>query len=260
MSKMKIKSLKRKLLNKEQTYGCWITLAHPLIPEILAPAGFDWLTVDMEHTSIELDQLLPLLISIEANDMVPLVRVGEINKNLIKRVMDAGAHGVIVANVSSVEEAESAVSAVKYPPVGTRGVGLYRAQGFGKKFEDYLKWVEEESLVIIQIESIDAVNNIDDIFCVPGIDGYMIGPYDLSGSLNKPGKFDDPEVMEAIETVIQAGKKHNIPAGFHSVSSDPNEAFERQKQGFTFLAFCTDAILLGDHSINTMQHLKGRKT
>ena len=89
-----------------------------------------------------------------------------------------------------------------------------------------------------------------------GVDAYMIGPYDLSGSLKKPGQFDDSEVKDAIETIIQAGKKHNIAAGFHSVSSDPHEAYERQQQGFTFLAFSTDAILLGDASISAMKQLK----
>jgi 2-dehydro-3-deoxyglucarate aldolase len=256
---MKRNTLKKKLVNNEQTFGSWITLAHPLIPEIMAHAGFDWLVVDMEHTSIGHSDLLQLLISIEANGMIPLVRVGENNPNLIKRIMDAGAYGVIVANVCTAKEAKAAVNAVKYPPLGTRGVGLYRAQAFGKKFEAYLKWVEEESVVIVQIEHIDAVQQIDEIFSVSGIDAYMIGPYDLSGSLNKPGKFDDPEVKKAIETIMQAGKKYNIPAGFHSVSSNPNEAFDRQKQGFIFLAFSTDAILLGDSSILAMKQIKAKK-
>ena len=253
---MKNNILKKKLANHEQTYGCWVTLAHPLIPEILAPSGFDWLTIDMEHTSIELNDLLTLIISIEAKGIIPLVRVGENNSNLIKRVMDTGAYGVIVSNICSAKEAEDAVNAVRYSPLGTRGVGLYRAQSFGKKFEEYIKWVEEESIVVVQIEHIDAVKNIDEIFSVSGIDAYIIGPYDLSGSLKKPGQFNDSEVKDTIETIIQAGKKHNIPAGFHSVSSDPLEAHKIQKQGFTFLAFSTDAILLGDASIAAMKQLK----
>ncbi len=128
--------LKLKLKRNQQTLGCWITLAHPLIPEILAPAGFDWLVVEMEHSSIDLGDLLPLIISIEANGMVPLVRVGENNPNLIKRVMDAGAYGVIVPNVNTPDEARAAVSAVKYPLRGTRGVGLYRAQGYGRNLRN----------------------------------------------------------------------------------------------------------------------------
>ena len=126
---MKKNSLKTAFAKNKQTYGSWVTLSHPLIPEIMSQAGFDWLCIDMEHSSIELRDILPLLISIENNGLVPLVRVGENNANLIKRVMDAGACGVSVPNVNSTDEAIAAVNAVKYPPVGTRGVGLYRTQG-----------------------------------------------------------------------------------------------------------------------------------
>ena len=250
-------TLKQKLIKNKQTYGCWVTLAHPLIPEVLAPAGFDWLVVDMEHSSIELNDLLPLIISIENNDMVPLVRVGENNANLIKRVMDAGAYGVIVSNINNAKEAIAAVNAVKYPPAGTRGVGLYRAQKYGKKFNEYLEWLENESVVIIQIENIKAVKNINEIFSVSGIDAFIIGPYDLSSSLGKPGEFDDPEVKDAIKLVLNAGEKHGITSGFHSVSSDPNDAIKCKNNGFKFLGFSLDSIFLGDAAIAAMSELKG---
>jgi 2-dehydro-3-deoxyglucarate aldolase len=253
---MKRNPLKKILFEKRQTYGSWITIPHPLLPEILASAGFEWLVIDMEHSSIELGELLPLIISIEANSMVPLVRVGENNANLIKRVMDAGAYGVIVPNVCSSDAAEAAVNAVRYPPMGTRGVGLYRAQGFGREFEAYKKWLVEESLVIVQIEHITAVNNIDDIFSTSGIDAFIIGPYDLSGSLGKPGEFDDPEVTNALNMVMDAASRYNMPAGFHSVSSDPLEAQKRVKQGYSFLAFSIDAIFLGDAAHRALTALK----
>ena len=253
---MKKNIVKDALSNNLQTYGSWVTLAHPLIPEIMSAAGFDWLCIDMEHSSIELRDILPLIISIENNGMVPLVRVGENNGNLIKRVMDAGAYGVIVPNVNSSAEAIAAVNAVKYPPVGTRGVGLYRAQGYGKTFNEYLEWLEKESIVIIQIEHIDAVKKIDDIFSIPGIDGFIIGPYDLSGSLEKPGAFNDNDVINAIEIVLKSGKKHGITAGFHSVSSDPSEALLYKKKGFKLLGFSLDSIFLGDAAISALQKLK----
>jgi 2-dehydro-3-deoxyglucarate aldolase len=255
---MKKNPLKKALSENRQTYGSWITIAHPLIPEILAQAGFDWLAVDMEHSSIEVNDLLPLIISIEANSIVPIVRVGENSPNLIKRVMDAGAYGVIVPNVNTKQDAEKAVSAVKYPPVGTRGVGLYRAQKFGRKFDEYRKWLSEESVVIVQIEHIDAVNNIDEILTTPGIDAFFVGPYDLSGSLDKPGVFDDPEVLKALEKIKTAGARHNIPAGFHSVSSDPEEARKKQDEGFKLLAFSLDTIFLGDAVCDAMSQLKGK--
>ena len=248
--------VKRKLKAHEQIYCSWVTIGHPLIPEILSPAGFDALVVDMEHSSITLENLLVLIISIENNGMTPFVRVGENNAILIKRIMDAGAFGVIIPNVCTAEDATAAINAVKYPPSGTRGVGLYRAQGFGNKFNEYLYWLENESVVIVQIEHIDAVQNIDEIFSVPGIDGFLIGPYDLSGSMGKPGKFDDNEVKEAINTVLEGGKKYSIPAGFHSVSSDWNEAIKYRDEGFKLLAFSVDSIFLGDAAISAMRELK----
>ena len=248
--------LKLKLKRNEQTLGCWVTLAHPLIPEILAPAGFDWLCVDMEHSSIDLGDLLPLIISIEANGMVPLVRVGENNPNVIKRVMDAGAYGVIVPNVNTPEEAKAAVSAVKYPPAGTRGVGLYRAQGFGRKFEDYKKWLAKDSVVIVQIEHINAVNCVEEIFSVPGIDGFLIGPFDLSGSMGMPGALTHPKVEKAVARVMAAARKYKIPAGYHSVAADPRVARQRIKQGFRFLGFSLDSIFLGTAAVNAVAELK----
>lgn len=253
---MKINPLKKALRDHEQTYGTWLSLAHLLIPEILAAAGFDWMVVDMEHSSIGLSELLPMIISIEASGSVPLVRVAENNPNLIKQVMDAGSYGVIVPNVNTHKETVAAVNAVKYPPEGTRGVGLYRAHKYGREFETYKRWLKEESVVIVQIEHIDAVNNIDDILSVAGIDAFIVGPYDLSGSLGKPGKFDDQEVNVALEKVMAASKRHQIPAGFHSVSSDPTEAAMRRKQGFKFLAFSLDSIFLGDASRSALEELK----
>jgi len=256
---LKQNKLKTAFSENRQTYGSWVTVPDILIPEIMSRAGFDWLCIDMEHSSIELMDLLPLLISIENNGMVPLVRIGENNPTLIKRVMDAGVYGIIVPNVNSADEAAAAVNAVRYPPNGKRGVGLYRAQGYGFSFKDYLHWLENESIVIVQIEHIDAVKNIDEIFSVSGIDAFIIGPYDLSGSLGKPGDFNDMEVKDAIETTLRSGEKHGIIAGFHSVSSDPSEALKYKKKGFKLLGFSLDSIFLGDSVISSLNKLKDDK-
>jgi 2-keto-3-deoxy-L-rhamnonate aldolase RhmA len=135
-------SLKEKLKTQTLTIGSWITLSHPAIAEIMAKAGFDWLTVDMEHSAITLHQAQQLVQVIELSGCTPLIRVGENNPNLIKRAMDTGAHGVIVPSVDCREDALKAVRAVKYPPLGTRGVGLARAQGYGMEFEKYKEWVD----------------------------------------------------------------------------------------------------------------------
>ena len=249
-------NLKQKLKKNQLSIGCWLTISNPLIPEILSPAGFDWFCVDLEHTSITLDKLLPIIISIENQNKTPLVRVGENNPNLIKRVMDCGSHGVIVPNIKNKDEAMQAVSSVKYPPLGSRGVGLFKAQGYGNKFDEYLTWLKNESIVIIQIEHIDAVKNIDEIFSTKGIDGFIIGPYDLSGSMNQPGKFDSKEFSEIINKILKSAKKHGITSGFHSVSSDPLAALKNLKKGYKFFAFSLDAIFLQEAAISSMKILK----
>lgn len=252
-------SLKGDLKRKRLTVGSWITLAHTSIAEIMAKAGFDWLTVDMEHSAITLDQAQLLMQVIELASCVPLVRVGENNPNLIKRVMDAGAHGVIVPMVNSKEDALRAVSAVKYPPLGERGVGLARAQGYGLEFEKYRDWVNKESIVIVQIEHIKAVKNLEEILKVEGVDGFIIGPYDLSGSIGRPGEFEHPEVKAALKKVIEVSKKLNKPAGFHVIPPDVNALKQKIEEGYKFLAFSLDTLFLGQTCRKAMEEVKKLK-
>ena len=238
-------SLKDRLSGKEVTIGSWITLGHPAIGEILAGCGFDWLTIDMEHSAITLAECQDLVRVIELAGCCPLVRVGENDPNLIKRVMDEGAHGVIVPQVNSQEDARRAVASVRYPPEGERGVGLARAQGYGLHFDAYRQWNREESIVIVQIEHIQAVENLGDILSVPGVDGFIVGPYDLSASLGHPGVFSRPEFLQAMERIHRvAGDLPHIPAGFHVVQPDPMEVGKRIEQGYRFIGYSLDTLLL----------------
>jgi 2-dehydro-3-deoxyglucarate aldolase len=250
------KSLKTKLRNKELILGSWVTIGHTSVVEIMAKAGFDFLTVDMEHSSITLYQAAQLVQVIDLAGVSPLVRVGENNANLIKRVMDAGAHGVIVPLVNSKEDAQKAVESVKYPPIGKRGVGLTRAQGYGTNFENYKKWVEDESVVIVQIEHIEAVNNLEEIISVDGVDGFIIGPYDLSGSLGRPGEFDHPSVIEALEKVKRVALNSKISSGFHVVTSDESKVIEKLDEGYNFLAYSLDILFLGDRCREGVSKIK----
>ena len=156
-------NLKQKLKKNQLSIGCWLTISNPLIPEILSPAGFDWFCVDLEHTSITLDKLLPIIISIENQNKTPLVRVGENNPNLIKRVMDCGSHGVIVPNIKNKDEAMQAVSSVKYPPLGSRGVGLFKAQGYGNKFDE--SWMSNKD----KFDRYDMISIVEDISNIFGL-------------------------------------------------------------------------------------------
>ncbi len=238
--------LKRKLTERELTIGSWITLGHPSIAEIMVQAGFDWLVIDLEHSVISLGEAQTLMQVVSLGGCVPLARMAGNDPNQIKRIMDAGAHGVIVPMVNTREQAERAVSAVKYPPQGRRGVGLARAQGYGNNFEEYKEWLRNESIVIVQIEHIEAVENLESILTTPGVDGYIIGPYDLSGSLGVPGQFDHPDVAKALELVRAVSRDLNALSGFHVVQPDPAQVSKKIEEGYRFIAFGLDILFLGN--------------
>ena len=239
------RKLKDKLKKREITIGTWITLGHSAIAEILSNCPFDWLVIDMEHSVIELSQVQQMIQVISLSGKTPLVRLSDQNPTLIKRVMDAGSAGVIVPNVKTAEEAQSAVAAVKYPPKGTRGVGLARAQEYGLNFQKYETWVNEGSIVIVQIEHVLGVENLRKILSVSDIDGMIIGPYDLSGSIDLPGKLDDPRVEVLTQKATEIALEMNVTAGFHVVQPDLEEVKLRIQQGFNLIGYSLDTIVLG---------------
>ncbi|MBM3272731.1 2,4-dihydroxyhept-2-ene-1,7-dioic acid aldolase, partial [Candidatus Kaiserbacteria bacterium] len=224
--------------------GSWITLAHPAIAEIMSRAGFDWLAVDLEHSVITIREAEELIRVIALHGVAPLVRLTSNNADLVKRVMDAGAHGVIVPMVNSRADAERAVASVYYPPRGARGVGLARAQGYGTAFADYRVWLDNEAVVIVQVEHIAAVENLEAILDTPGVDGYIIGPYDLSASMGIPGQFDDPRLKQAIERIRTTGLAKGKPGGLHVVEPDAAQLREHVARGFRFLAYSLDTRML----------------
>jgi 2-keto-3-deoxy-L-rhamnonate aldolase RhmA len=184
--------------------------------------------------------------------------VGENDPNLIKRVMDTGAHGVIVPQVNSREDALRAVASVKYPPEGKRGAGLARAQGFGVHFDAYREWNRSESIVIVQIEHVGAVKNLAEILSVPGVDGFIVGPYDLSASLGYPGEFSRPEFLQAMEHIHRLARDvPGVSPGFHVVRPDPSEVEERIRQGYRFIGYSLDTLLLAEACLRDLATLCG---
>jgi len=247
--------MEKNMLDK-LSIGSWITLAHPAIAEIMARAGFDWLAVDLEHTSITIREAEELIRVIELSGVKPLVRLTSNNKDLIKRVMDAGSHGVIVPMVNSAEQAKQAVEAVKYPPFGKRGVGLARAQGYGAKFKEYMNWQKKHTIVIVQIEHIEAVKHLEEILAVPGVDGYIIGPYDLTGSMGIPGEFEHPDFLKVMEKVNAVIAKSNIPGGTHIIEPDPEKLQECIDKGYRFIAYSVDIRMLDVSCRKGLESLK----
>lgn len=236
--------LKKKINDGTLTIGSWITLSDPGIADIMAKAGFDWLTIDLEHSATSINQAANLIRAVEFYGVAPLIRLTSNDENQIKRVMDAGAHGVIVPNVKSVEEAKKAVRAVYYPPTGERGVGLARAQEYGVSFDTYKEWLSEEAVIIVQIEHIAAVNDLEAILSVDGVDGFIVGPYDLTGSLGNPGAFDDPAFLDAMETIKTVSKKLNKTGGVHVVEPNQAQLQARIDEGYRFLAYSVDIRML----------------
>ena len=255
---MLVNNIKNKIKKNELTIGSWITLPNIIIPELLSYAKFDWLCIDMEHTPINLNDVQNLIISIENNNLTSLVRVGDHDSNNIKRIMDIGADGIIAANVKNKNEAMNIVNSVKYPSQGKRGVGLYRAQKYGYSLGQYMKWLEKKSIVIVQIESLEAIENLEEIFSTKGVDAFMIGPYDLSASLGIPGDFNNLKFKKSIKKIMSMSIKYNLTAGIHSVSSSPDEVINKIKQGFNFISYSLDTIFLADSALNGMQKIKDK--
>ncbi len=243
---MRHNTLKQSMFRRRYTVGSWITQAEPSIAEIMVDAGFEWLVVDMEHSAITFAQAQDLVRVISRAGSIPLVRVGENSQNFIKRAMDIGAYGVVVPMVNTASDAQRAVESVKYPPWGKRGVGLARAQGYGLSFETYKRWVNKETVVIAQIEHIEAVRNLEEILSIRGIDGTIIGPYDLSASLGVPGDFQHPEFTKAVSHYESTCRTMKKPAGFHVVRPDVLQVRLRRKHGYCFIAVGLDTLYLGE--------------
>lgn len=249
-------TLKERLRRKQVTIGSWITIGDQSVAEIMSGAGFEWLAIDMEHSAISIAQCQELIRVIGLCRVAPLVRVGTNDPLLIKRAMDAGAHGVIIPMVNSKEDAENAVSAVRYPPLGERGVGISRAHGYGALFEQYKKWLQKESIVVVQIEHKKAIENLEEILTAKGIDAFIVGPYDLSGSLGRPGDFNCPEMQSVLKHIRDVAKCFKIPMGFHVVQPDVAAALKKIKEGYKLLAFSFDAMLLGSLCRDSLKKIR----
>lgn len=235
--------LKTKLKAGKKTAGAWAQIASPFTAEILSSAGFDWLMLDMEHGPGDFLTLVSQVHAMKGSGSVPLVRTPWNDFVAIKRILDAGAQGVLIPYVNTRAEAEQAVKACKYPPEGMRGVaGSPRAPGYGQNIGDYLQRANAEIFIMIAVETPEAVASLDEILQVEGLDGFFIGPMDLASSM---GYFGDPsqlEVQDAIQTiekkVLDAGK---VLATTTGTWEGAQELFER---GYQMLMLMADGISL----------------
>lgn len=235
--------LKAKLRRKEPVFGTWVTIPAVEVVEILADAGFDFLVVDTEHTVADDRDVRTLVAVIAAREVPTVVRVAGNDPVRIKRVLDAGASGVLVPMVNSSQEAEAALKAIRYPPEGERGVGYGRAQGYGFRFSEYLERANKEVLVALQIEHRIGAENVEQIVAVPGIDVIFMGPADLSASMGLLGQVSHPSVTAEVARVRTVALSKGIAAGYHVI--DPGHLPQRLAEGYTFLAVGIDQRYLG---------------
>ena len=221
--------------------GSWIQIPDPAVAEIMAELGYDWVAVDAEHTDTGLDTLSNIFRGMKNTGTAPLVRVASNDMMDIRRSLDIGAEGVIVPLINTAEEARLAVSYAKYPPDGVRGFAFCRTNGWGARFDEYAKNANETVSVIAMVESRQAVENINEILDVDGIDGVFIGPYDMSGSFGILGQLQHPILEKSCDKVLATCKKHGKAAGLHIVKPDPAAIRANIDKGFTFIALGIDA-------------------
>jgi len=246
-------SFRQRLKDHEALVGTIVSLASPEVAEVLSAAGFDWLFLDAEHSPLAALAIQRILQG--AGSTPCLVRLASGDEVSIKQALDVGAAGIIAPLVNSAAQAEQVVRWAKYAPLGMRGVGVGRAHGYGFTFQEYVAKANAETVVVVQAEHIDAVNNIEAIVQVPGVDAVLVGPYDLSASLGYLGEVSHPDVVAAIERVTQACRAAQIPLGIFGMTAEAVRPFI--ERGYTLLAVSLDTVLLGTAARQLLAQLKG---
>ena len=236
--------LKKKLRNRERVFAAWTSIAHPSITEIFARSGVDFIGIDIEHSTINQEQSQRIIAASQAGGTLCLPRIASHNMEMIKRLLDSGADGIIVPMVSMGEEVERLVSWCKYPPTGSRSFGISRGQGYGFDFDEYTSTWNDISSLIVQIETVEGVRNIDAILANEDVDGAMIGPYDLSGSLGVPGQLYHPSVIEAANKVIRACADYGKSCGTQVIEPDTEGLQGAFEAGYTFVVLASDVFVL----------------
>jgi 2-keto-3-deoxy-L-rhamnonate aldolase RhmA len=225
------------------------------VAEIMATVGFDYLWIETEHAPMGFAHA-QALIQVVGGRCPCLVRIPDKREVWVKKALDIGCDGIIVPQVRSANEAREIVQWSLYPPDGQRSVGVSRAHGYGMAFGEYVSTVNDELVIVIQAEHVEAVRNIESIAAVPGIDAVLIGPFDLSGSLGVLGETDHPEVLKAIGRVRRACQAAGVPLGIFA--SDASMAKEYVEQGFSLIAVGMDAFFLWQSAQAVLEEVRGR--
>jgi len=236
-------NLKRRMRAGEVTCGCWMDLVDPCVAELLGSLGFDWFLIDSEHGPIDISTLQTMLIGTKGSKTVPIVRVPWNDQVVIKRTLDVGAMGLVVPLVRTAQDVRDALSYAKYPPAGIRGCAPRRASDYGRYYKEYLQYANEAVIVIVQIEHIEAYQNLDEILAVPGLDAIFVGPADLSNSMGHVGRPEAPEMQKVFDDILQRAHKAGVYAGF-ATSGGVEDMGRWVERGVQFLPVTGDRRLL----------------
>jgi 4-hydroxy-2-oxoheptanedioate aldolase len=233
----------------------WLGIPNSLSAEIMANAGWDAITIDMQHGAVPHGEIVPMLQAISTTNVTPLVRVPWNEPGIIMRVLDAGAYGIICPMVNTVKEAKALVAATRYPPLGARSNGPFRAMIYGGA--DYVQHANKEILVFAMIETTEAIKNLDEILKVEGIDGAYVGPSDLSLSMGEAPSLAPTakKVIDGIKLIAERAAKAGLIAGVHCDS--PKTVKERFGQGYRFGTILNDSRLLAVAAANAVKEARG---
>ena len=239
-----IKNLRKKIKQKKCTIGSFLQINNSNTAEIVSSSGYEWIVLDMEHGLISHSNLPDMIRSIELYNALPIVRIGQNSEFECKKALDCGAAGLMLPMIQSADHLKEIMKYCYWPPEGQRGVGYSRANDFGKNFNLYKKKLSQSPIIIAMIENIDAVNNLEAILSIKGLDAIFIGPYDLSASIGVTGNFNNTKYKTTIKKILNTAKKYNVACGMHIVKPDVKELKIAIKIGFKFIAYSIDSVFL----------------
>jgi 4-hydroxy-2-oxoheptanedioate aldolase len=253
-----MKNLKRRIRNGETLIGCWLNLGSTITAEIVGMAGFDWVLIDLEHGIGAESDVLHQLQAMEHTPAAAVVRVESYERQRFHRILDLGAEGIMCPRINNPAEAQRAACAMRYPPEGVRGVAqMVRATNFGANSADYLASSKDTLVGIVQVESEQVLNCLDDIAAIDGIDVLFVGPSDLSMALGVFGQLDHPRFVEALKTTAAAAKKAGKATGV--LMRDPQEFKKYHDLGYRFIACGADATFVASGArtmVSTLNSLR----
>jgi 4-hydroxy-2-oxoheptanedioate aldolase len=250
-----MKNLKKRLKQGDTLNGCWLNLGSSLTAEIVGLSGFDWVLIDMEHGAGSESDVLHQLQALEHTSASPIIRVESFERQRIHRMLDLGAEGIMCPRINTAEEARKFANGLHYPPEGVRGVAkMIRATSFGKDFESYWKGLKENILGIVQVETPEILNHLDEIAAIDNIDILFIGPADLSMALGIFGQFDHPLFTEAIKTTVSSAEKAGKAAGI--LLFNPDDYANYRDMGIRFIACGADATFIVNGARDMANKLK----